>query len=78
MALDKDDVVSILPVKIGATVGDRYLVDSGLKGGERIISEGQVKARPGAKVRVMPPEDQLRQLQEKAQQQNQGQVQGQQ
>lgn len=78
MALDKDDVVSILPVEIGATVGDRYLVDSGLKGGERIISEGQVKARPGAKVRVMPPEDQLQQGQQQAKQQPEGQEQGQQ
>lgn len=78
MALDKDDVVSILPVKIGATVGDRYLVDSGLKGGERIISEGQVKARPGARVRVMPPEDQLQQGQQQAKQQPEGQEQGQQ
>ncbi len=59
MMLDKDDVVSIVPVTIDATVGDRYLIQSGLAGGERIISEGIVKARPGSKVRVMPPEEEL-------------------
>ncbi len=54
MALDKDDVVSLVPVVVRATVGDRYLISQGLKGGERIVSEGIIKARPGSKVRVMP------------------------
>lgn len=75
MALDKDDVVSIKPVVIGVTVGDQYLIDSGLEPGDRIISEGQVKARPGAKVRVVPPEEEL-QAQQKAKQQSEGQEQG--
>ena len=74
MALDKDDVVSIRPVTIGVTVGDQYLIDSGLEPGDRIISEGQVKARPGAKVRVVPPEEEL-QAQQKAKQQSEGQEQ---
>ena len=74
MALDKDDVVSIRPVTIGVTVGDQYLIDSGLQAGDRIISEGQVKARPGAKVRVVPPEEEL-QAQQKAKQQSEGQEQ---
>ena len=75
MALDKDDVVSIRPVVIGVTVGDQYLIDSGLEPGDRIISEGQVKARPGARVRVVPPEEEL-QAQQKAKQQSEGQEQG--
>lgn len=54
MLVDKDDVVAVQPVEIGVTVGDRYLVDKGLEGGERIISEGLIKARPGAKVSIMP------------------------
>lgn len=54
MTLDKDDVVSLVPVVVRATVGDRYLISQGLKGGERIVSEGIIKARPGSKVRVMP------------------------
>ncbi len=54
-----DDVVSAVPREIGVTVGDRYLVTSGLKGGERIISEGLVKARPGSKVSIMPAKEEL-------------------
>lgn len=54
MLVDKEDVVSVAPITIAATVVDRYLITDGLKGGERIISEGIVKARPGSKVRVVP------------------------
>lgn len=57
MALDKDDKVYPIPVKISVTVGDRYLVDSGLNGGERIITAGLVKARPGTKVRLQTTEN---------------------
>ena len=53
MTLDKDNVVGTRKVEVSETIGDMYLVDSGLKGGERIICEGMVKARPGAKVSVM-------------------------
>lgn len=52
MALDKEDKVYALPVGLSVAVGDKYLVVSGLKGGERIVSEGIVKARPGTVVRV--------------------------
>ncbi|MDR2821013.1 MAG: efflux RND transporter periplasmic adaptor subunit [Desulfovibrio sp.] len=53
MALDKDNKVLLVPVSLSVAVGNRYLVDSGLAGGERIISEGLVKARPGMPVRVL-------------------------
>lgn len=59
MALNAEDVVSEVPISIIATVGDRYLVGEGLKGGERIVSEGIIKARPGSRVRVVPPEEEL-------------------
>ncbi|MDR1660754.1 MAG: efflux RND transporter periplasmic adaptor subunit, partial [Desulfovibrio sp.] len=52
MALDAENRVSALNVTISVAIGDKYLVVSGLKGGERIISEGIVKTRPGAVVRV--------------------------
>jgi membrane fusion protein (multidrug efflux system) len=55
MKLDKDDVVSVVAVSLSDTIGDMYLVDSGLSGGERIVSEGQVKARPGIKVTIRQP-----------------------
>ena len=53
MTLDKDNVVGTQKVEVSETIGDMYLVDSGLKGGERIICEGMIKARPGAKVSIM-------------------------
>ena len=52
MGLDKDDKVYPIPITVTVAVGDQYLVGSGLKGGERIISEGIIKARPGTQVRV--------------------------
>ena len=52
MGLDKDDKVFPIPITVTVAVGDKYLVGSGLKGGERIISEGIIKARPGTQVRV--------------------------
>ena len=63
MALDKDNKVFPVPVTLSVAVGDRYLVDSGLKGGERIISEGLVKARPGTQVRVQETAAQQQQAQ---------------
>ncbi|MBB5144360.1 efflux RND transporter periplasmic adaptor subunit [Desulfovibrio intestinalis] len=54
MGVDKDDKVYPIPVVIGVSVGDKYLVLEGLKGGERIISEGMIKARPGSQVSIMP------------------------
>ena len=54
MGVDKDDKVYPIPVAVGVSVGDRYLVLEGLKGGERIISEGMIKARPGSQVSIMP------------------------
>lgn len=63
MKVDKDDVVSVAPVEVGVTVGDRYLILKGIEAGDRIISEGIVKARPGSKVRIMPPEEELQQTQ---------------
>ena len=57
MALDNDDKVMPVPVTISVSVGDKYLVDSGLKGGERIISEGLIKARAGVQVRFSQDSD---------------------
>lgn len=52
MGVDKDDTVYPIPVTLDVVVGDKYLVTSGLTGGERIVSEGIIKARPGSRVRV--------------------------
>ena len=59
MVVDKDNVVSVAPITVGATIGSRYLIDEGLQAGQRIISEGIVKARPGSKVSIVPSAEKL-------------------
>lgn len=40
------------PITVGQTVGDKWLVTSGLKVGEQVIVEGLQKVRPGAPVKA--------------------------
>lgn len=54
MGVDKENTVYVIPVKVSESIGQYYLVDEGLKGGERLISEGLIKARPGSKVTITP------------------------
>jgi membrane fusion protein (multidrug efflux system) len=49
------DVVELRPVGLGGNVGDRELITSGLTGGERIVADGVLKVRPGAKVTIAKP-----------------------
>lgn len=55
MVIKADKTVEPRPVKISDTVGNMYLIDSGLVGGEDIILEGIIKARPGQAVRIEEP-----------------------
>jgi len=41
------------PVKLGITVGRMVAVTSGLTEGERVITDGQSRLRPGARVRIV-------------------------
>ena len=50
MVVGENNIVQPRAVVVSETVGDMYLVDSGLTGGEVIVSEGLVKARPGQPV----------------------------
>lgn len=54
MVVDSNNVVSPRAVKVSDSIGDNYLVDEGLKDGERIVSTGLLKARPGSKVSELP------------------------
>lgn len=49
-----DNKVELRPVKMGRRVGQRWLVEEGLKAGERIVVEGLQKARQGAVVKPVP------------------------
>jgi membrane fusion protein (multidrug efflux system) len=49
----KDDkVIEVRPVNV-ETVGDKVIVNSGLKEGEIVVSEGIIKARPGQPVNAL-------------------------
>jgi membrane fusion protein (multidrug efflux system) len=50
MVIDDSDHAQIRMVKTGEVTGDKWVVTSGLKAGERVIVEGLLKARPGAPV----------------------------
>lgn len=43
------------PVQVGDWVGQDWVIESGLKAGERVIVDGTVKVRPGAPVVVVDP-----------------------
>jgi len=49
-----DDHVAIRPVKVGERVGTMWVVEDGLKSGERVVVEGQQMIRPGATVQPKP------------------------
>ncbi|MFA7943723.1 efflux RND transporter periplasmic adaptor subunit [Pseudomonas brenneri] len=52
LLVDAEQNVSQQPVELGAAINDRWVVNSGLKAGDRIIVEGLQHARPGEKVDV--------------------------
>ncbi|MEC8810109.1 efflux RND transporter periplasmic adaptor subunit [Ketobacter sp.] len=56
MSVLPDGKVVPLPVKTDRAQGDRWIIKSGLQGGEQIIIEGLQKARPGATVKALVAE----------------------
>jgi len=50
----KDNKVSIRPVKVGERTGSQWVVDAGLKPGERVIAEGIQRVRQGMTVNPKP------------------------
>jgi len=47
-----DDKVSIRSVKVGERVGTMWIIESGVKPGERVVVEGLQKVRDGSTVRL--------------------------
>lgn len=56
MVVGKDGTVAARKIELGGQVGNSWVVRSGLKPGERIITEGWQKVQPGQKVRVQAPQ----------------------
>ena len=51
------DAVELRPVQLTGESGELALVAGGVKAGERVIVEGVLKVRPGAKVTIAAPAD---------------------
>jgi len=54
LLVDAKDTVEIRPITTERALGDRWLVSSGLKSGDRMIVEGLQKVRPGIPVKAVP------------------------
>ena len=49
-----DDKISIRPVTVGNRVGTKWIIQEGLKPGERVVAQGQQTLRPGTTVEPKP------------------------
>lgn len=54
LLVDKEGKVVPRPVKLGGMSGSSWTITAGLAGGEQVIVEGQMKARPGSTVKPVP------------------------
>jgi RND family efflux transporter MFP subunit len=52
--VDKDNRVSMHPVQVGQRTGTMWVIDGGLKPGDRVVVEGQQNLRPGITVQTKP------------------------
>jgi RND family efflux transporter MFP subunit len=52
--VDKDNRVSMRPVQVGQRTETMWVIDGGLKPGDRVIVEGQQNLRPGMTVKTKP------------------------
>jgi len=52
--VDPENKIEARPVKTGARVGESWLIEDGLKPGDRVVVEGLLTVRPGIAVRPVP------------------------
>ena len=50
--VDKDLKALQQPVKVGWNVGDETVIAAGLQPGQRVVTDGQLRLTPGAKVDI--------------------------
>ncbi len=53
MVVNAEGKVESRPVKVSRSIGDKWLVDDGLKAGDKVIVEGLQKIAPGAPVKAV-------------------------
>lgn len=54
LVVGADNKVESRPVQTDGTVGEQYVIASGLKAGEQVVVEGFQKAKPGSPVKPVP------------------------
>ena len=52
----EDRTVSVVPIKTGPRIDQDMVIDEGLKGGETVVTEGQLRLQPGSKVQIREPQ----------------------
>jgi len=52
--VNSDNKVEIRPVKVGERAGTQWIIEEGVKPGERVVAEGIQKVGPGAIVNPKP------------------------
>ena len=48
--VDPNNTVRLVAVKPGDRIGSKWVIEEGLKPGERVVTDGLFKIRPGAPV----------------------------
>jgi RND family efflux transporter MFP subunit len=48
--VDSNNIIRFAPVKVGDRVGSNWVIEQGLKPGQRVVTDGLFKIRPGAPV----------------------------
>ena len=54
--VDPNNTIRFATVKVGDRIGSMWVIEEGLKPGERVVTDGLFKIRPGAPVRSRPKE----------------------
>jgi membrane fusion protein (multidrug efflux system) len=52
--VDSENKVAIQPVKVGPKIGSMWVIDEGLKPGDRVVAEGVQKVKQGSRVNPKP------------------------
>jgi multidrug efflux system membrane fusion protein len=50
-----DSTVESRPVKVGRRLARELVIEQGVKAGERVVTDGQLRLVPGARVEIKPP-----------------------
>ncbi len=48
----EDRTVSVVPIKTGPRIDQDVVIEEGLRGGETVVTEGQLRLQPGSKVQI--------------------------